>query len=99
MKCEIVKNKIPELIRRELQGIDRIDIIKHIKECKDCKNEYLLYLKMFYTIDLEIVKMKSYDRDVDYNSLELAWIKPSPSMYFPSTAVVYPGTCFLEGTN
>ena len=50
-------------------------------------------------LDLEIVKMKSYDRDVDYNSLELAWIKPSPSMYFPSTAVVYPGTCFLEGTN
>lgn len=50
-------------------------------------------------LDLEIIKMNSYDRDVDYNSLVLTWIKPSPSMYFPSTAVVYPGTCLLEGTN
>lgn len=50
-------------------------------------------------LDLEIIKMQNYDRSVDYNSLELNWIKPSPSMYFPSTAVVYPGTCLLEGTN
>lgn len=50
-------------------------------------------------LDLEVIKMKEYNRDVDYDSLCLEWKKPSPSMYFPSTAVVYPGTCFLEGTN
>ncbi len=50
-------------------------------------------------LDLEIIKMKNYNRDIDYDSINLFWIKPSPSMYFPSTAVVYPGTCFLEGTN
>ena len=50
-------------------------------------------------LDLEIVKMEEYNREDNYESLGLEWKKPSPSMYFPSTAVVYPGTCFLEGTN
>jgi len=51
------------------------------------------------SLDLEIVKMEDYNRAINYESLVLEWKKPSPSMYFPSTAVVYPGTCFLEGTN
>jgi uncharacterized protein YbbC (DUF1343 family) len=50
-------------------------------------------------LNLEIVKMEDYNREVNYELLGLEWKKPSPSMYFPSTAVVYPGTCFLEGTN
>jgi len=48
---------------------------------------------------LEIVKMQNYTRSTDYESLNLKWVKPSPNMFFPSTAVVYLGTCFLEGTN
>jgi beta-N-acetylhexosaminidase len=50
-------------------------------------------------LKLQIIEMKNYNRATDYESLNLVWNKPSPSMYFPSTAVVYPGTCFLEGTN
>jgi uncharacterized protein YbbC (DUF1343 family) len=49
--------------------------------------------------DLEIIKMKNYLRSTDYTDLNLTWVKPSPNMYFPSTAVTYAGTCLFEGTN
>jgi uncharacterized protein YbbC (DUF1343 family) len=48
---------------------------------------------------LDVVMMNGYKRDTDYTSLGLSWVKPSPSMYFPSTAVTYQGTCLFEGTN
>lgn len=48
---------------------------------------------------IEVSKMEDYSRSTDFESLKLAWVKPSPSMFSPSTAVCYPGTCFLEGTN
>jgi uncharacterized protein YbbC (DUF1343 family) len=49
--------------------------------------------------DLEVIEMKNYTRNTDYNDLTLYWVKPSPNMYYPSTAVAYAGTCLLEGTN
>lgn len=49
--------------------------------------------------DLEIIKMKNYDRNISYDELNLYWKNPSPNMYFPSTAVAYLGTCLFEGTN
>lgn len=48
---------------------------------------------------LDVVMMNGYKRDTDYSTLGLSWVKPSPSMYFPSTAVTYQGTCLFEGTN
>ena len=45
------------------------------------------------------VKMKGYSRSTDFDSLKLAWVKPSPNMFTSKTAVCYPATCFLEGTN
>lgn len=49
--------------------------------------------------DLELCEMQNYSRNTDYDSLNLTWVKPSPNIYYPSSAVVYPSTCFLEGTN
>lgn len=49
--------------------------------------------------DVQVSKMSGYTRSTEYTSLNLAWVKPSPSMYFPSTAAAYAGTCLLEGTN
>jgi len=49
--------------------------------------------------NLEVCEMKDYYRSSDYQNLSLYWVKPSPSMYFPTTAVMYSGTCLLEGTN
>jgi uncharacterized protein YbbC (DUF1343 family) len=48
---------------------------------------------------LKISQMRNYSRSTDYNSLNLAWVKPSPSMFTSSTAVCYGAACFLEGTN
>jgi len=49
--------------------------------------------------NLEVCEMKEYNRSADFQDLNLNWVKPSPSMYFPSTGVMYSGTCLLEGTN
>lgn len=48
---------------------------------------------------LEVIMMDGYERKTDYNSLDLRWVKPSPSMFYPSTAVCYLANCLLEGTN
>jgi uncharacterized protein YbbC (DUF1343 family) len=48
---------------------------------------------------VEVIKMEGYFRTTDYSSLNLKWVKPSPSMFSLSTAQCYPATCFLEGTN
>lgn len=61
--------------------------------------EYLKDDINFKSKILEVVKMENYSHSTDYESLKLKWIKPSPNMFFSSTAVVYPGTCFIEGTN
>ena len=64
--------------------------------------ELAKYLKdeiKFKSDVLGVVKMQNYTHSTDYETLKLKWVKPSPNMFFPSTAVVYPGTCFIEGTN
>jgi len=53
----------------------------------------------FTGINIECVKMKYYSRNIDYESLKLTWVKPSPNMLTSKTAVCYPATCLLEGTN
>ncbi|MEO8446948.1 MAG: DUF1343 domain-containing protein [bacterium] len=49
--------------------------------------------------NLEVIAMENYNRGMDYDSLNLPWIKPSPNIYYPSSAVGYLGTCLFEGTN
>lgn len=48
---------------------------------------------------LDILLMEGYSRNTDYTTLKLTWVKPSPSMFYPSTAVCYLANCLLEGTN
>jgi uncharacterized protein YbbC (DUF1343 family) len=49
--------------------------------------------------EVEVMAMKNYTRNTEYTGLNLPWVKPSPSMFYPATALCYPATCFLEGTN
>ncbi len=49
--------------------------------------------------NLTVSKMKNYTHSSTYKEFNLPWIKPSPNIYFQSSAVCYPGTCLLEGTN
>ena len=49
--------------------------------------------------DLKIIKMKNWKREYFYDETGLNWIPPSPNIPNLETAIVYPGTCLLEGTN
>jgi len=50
-------------------------------------------------VDLKVVKMKGWRRDMSFAETGLPWVMPSPNMPTPDTALVYPGACLLEGTN
>ncbi|MBI5376122.1 MAG: DUF1343 domain-containing protein [Candidatus Schekmanbacteria bacterium] len=48
---------------------------------------------------LEIYRMKGWKREMWFDDTDLPWVIPSPNMTTFDTAVVYPGTVYLEGTN
>ena len=48
---------------------------------------------------LEILQMKSWKRDMWFDQTGLQWIPPSPNMQRLTTATIYPGLCFVEGTS
>lgn len=49
--------------------------------------------------ELTIVRLNGWSRDMWFDETGLPWILPSPNMPTLETAIVYPGTCILEGTN
>jgi uncharacterized protein YbbC (DUF1343 family) len=57
------------------------------------------WLKGGTRADLRIEKMEGWRRTMWFDATALLWVRPSPNMLTIHTAVVYPGTCLLEGTN
>ncbi|MCU0881812.1 MAG: DUF1343 domain-containing protein, partial [Hyphomonadaceae bacterium] len=49
--------------------------------------------------DLTVVRSEGWRRGDHAGATGLPWVMPSPNMPTPDTALVYPGTCLLEGTN
>ncbi len=49
-------------------------------------------------VELEVVAMRGWRRSMMWEDTGLAWVAPSPNMPSPTTALVYPGMCLLEGT-
>jgi uncharacterized protein YbbC (DUF1343 family) len=49
--------------------------------------------------DLRVIPMKGWTRERGYEDSGLPWVLPSPNMPTVDTAVVYPGTGMIEGTN
>lgn len=50
-------------------------------------------------VDLHIIKMRGWSRNLYYNNTGLEFISPSPNIFDLETAVLYSGTCLIEGTN
>jgi len=50
-------------------------------------------------VDLRVIQMKGWRREMSFDDTGLPWIMPSPNMPTLETAYVYPGACLLEGTN
>jgi uncharacterized protein YbbC (DUF1343 family) len=60
----------------------------------------LLFKDVFkLDLDLEIIKMNGWERDMVWAETGLRWVMPSPNMPLPDTAHVYPGQVLWEGTN
>jgi len=57
------------------------------------KNEF------YPSLDLHIIKMQGWKRNMWFDQTKLPWVMPSPNMPTLDTAIVYPGMCLLEGTN
>jgi uncharacterized protein YbbC (DUF1343 family) len=49
--------------------------------------------------DLEVIRMRGWERPMFFADTGQPWVLPSPNIPTPETAVVYPGTVLLEGTN
>lgn len=52
-----------------------------------------------FEADLTVIPMQGWQRQMWFDETGLPWTPLSPGMPHLSTAVVYPGMCFLEGTN
>ena len=48
--------------------------------------------------DLTVVSMKGYTRELWFDQTDAPWVIPSPNMPTLETAIVYPGTVYVEGT-
>jgi uncharacterized protein YbbC (DUF1343 family) len=49
-------------------------------------------------LDIAVISMRGYHRDMRFDHTGLPWVMPSPNMPTPDTALVYPGMCLVEGT-
>ncbi|MFB4212300.1 exo-beta-N-acetylmuramidase NamZ domain-containing protein [Shouchella sp. JSM 1781072] len=52
-----------------------------------------------YKCELHVVKMEGWTRNMFYDDTNLSWVLPSPNAPTLDMAILYPGTCLLEGTN
>lgn len=49
--------------------------------------------------NLRVIKMENWSREQHWNETGLEWRAPSPNLPHFTNALVYPGTCFFEGSN
>jgi uncharacterized protein YbbC (DUF1343 family) len=49
-------------------------------------------------LDLHVVEMEGWTRGMLWPDTGMEWVAPSPNIPDVETAIVYPGTCFFEGT-
>jgi uncharacterized protein YbbC (DUF1343 family) len=49
-------------------------------------------------LDLVVLSMRGWQRDMRFEHTGLPWVMPSPNMPTLDTALVYPGMCLVEGT-
>jgi uncharacterized protein YbbC (DUF1343 family) len=50
-------------------------------------------------VDLQVVRMRGWRREMQFEDTGLPWVAPSPNMPTVDSAFVYPGGCLVEATN
>jgi len=71
-------------------------VIRHGLTMGECLK--LIRHELSLPVELEIIPMESWFRDLWFDETGLPWVLPSPNMPTLDTAMVYPGGCLLEGT-
>lgn len=63
--------------------------------------EMALYLNTEHSIsaELTVVPCRGLTRQMWFDETRLPWVASSPNMPTPQAALLYPGTCLVEGTN
>ena len=59
----------------------------------------LFNVELELDLQLEVVPMRGWKRSMWYDQTGHPWVPSSPSMPALDTAILYPGTCLIEGTN
>ncbi|MCF7805586.1 MAG: DUF1343 domain-containing protein [Candidatus Marinimicrobia bacterium] len=57
------------------------------------------FLKFPKGFEPAILPMKKWRRNLWSDETDIPWVAPSPNMNEMATAILYPGLCFIEGTN
>ncbi|RLE51037.1 MAG: DUF1343 domain-containing protein, partial [Candidatus Methanomethylicota archaeon] len=55
--------------------------------------------KYNFNTELKVISMENWRREYWFENTGLEWVNPSPNMPTPKTAIIYPGTALIEGTN
>lgn len=77
-------------------GIDNIPVVHGMTI-----GELALFFndRIEHSAEIEIVKMQNWKREFLWDELNLPWENPSPNILNFETVLLYPATCFFEGTN
>lgn len=59
----------------------------------------LIVDKQHIPVDLDVISMQGWSRSMWFDQTGRTWVPTSPGMPHTSTTIVYPGVCFIEGTN
>jgi uncharacterized protein YbbC (DUF1343 family) len=49
-----------------------------------------------WNLDLQIIQIEGFKRKMYFDDTDIKWLKPSPAMHKPVTALLYPGTALAE---
>ena len=94
--CHITEGPVLESEFKSFVGMHAIQV-RHGKTIGELAMQFKQ--ECFPSVDLHILEMQGYRKDMWFDETGLPWLMPSPNMPTLDTAIVYPGQCLLEATN
>jgi len=96
IRADIVEGGMIEKRYRSFTGLHNVPVRYGLTA-----GELARYLtgKKLLTAEITVVPMTGYRRSMWWDDTGLEWVKPSPNIRDPETALLYPGITFFEATN
>lgn len=91
-----VEGPMPDPAYRSFVGIFPVPV-RHAMTPGELAHLYRDWQKI--DINLTVISLQGWQRNMNFSQTGLPWIPPSPNMPTTETALVYPGMCLLEGLN